>query len=118
MVSKSFGTRLTERRGVTAQSDTDLNISNSGAQYRKVGGFLIIGRGGQLSLEEFEALLEVSSAVLLELVVHFPRAGTGGAATAASAATAIAAATATAITADRRRGRDGGWPVGNRKTDK
>lgn len=65
-----------------------------------------------MSLEEFEALLEVSSAVLLELVVHFSRAGAGGAATAAPAAAAVAAATAATVAADRRRGRDWGWPVG------
>lgn len=99
---------LGKQRG--KEIDTNLNISNSGAQYRKIGSFLVIGSGWQLSFEEFEALFEVCSSVLLQFVVDLSRARTRSTSTAATT-TAVAAAATAAVAANRWRWRDGRWAV-------
>lgn len=65
---------------------TYLYIPNSGSQYGEIRALLVIGRSWKLSFEQFEALLEMSSAVLLQLVVNFAGASARGASAAAATA--------------------------------
>lgn len=52
-----------------------LYVSDGRAQDGEVGCFLIVAGGRQLSLQQLKTLFEMSSTVLLELVVDLPGAG-------------------------------------------